>query len=143
MYSASHPIGRDQIFAAFAQVLAELTGAEAGAQIVQLVAEEELPGLDYLGYWAARQQFRVSSGGVTALICDIDPICASMGVSGEQHAWRAIGLAPGQGLRGSALSSGRQPSFAELVVDGFDDTKTAELTRRFVEAFPALRPEGP
>jgi hypothetical protein len=133
MYSATDPIGRDQIFAAFAQVLAGLVEGEVLA--AELVAEQELPGLDYLGYWAARQQFRIRAGEA-AVICDIEPICASMGVSGEHHSWHATGLGAREIVRGSALSSGRQPSFAELVLDGFDDDKAAELARRFLESFP-------
>lgn len=139
MYSREAPIGREQIEAAFAAALAELVGAAAVDEPTR-IAEREVEGSDYLGYWAAHQTWRIAVvGGDAALIYDIDPILASMGVSGEEHRWYGDGLPAGVELRGSALSSGRQNGFAELVITGVDEARARVMAERFAAAFPEAR----
>jgi hypothetical protein len=135
MYSRSNPIGRAQIFAAFAGVLSEIADAEASEP--EMIAEVELPGSEYLGYSAAQLTYRITAGEAV-LICNIDPILASMGVSGENHAWRSEGLPQAVSVGGSALSSGRQASWATLLLDGLDRARAAELGRIFTGAFPPI-----
>jgi hypothetical protein len=133
MYSRTNPIGRMQIFAAFAAVLSAIVDAEAGEP--EKIAEVELPDWEYLGYWVAKLTYRITAGEAK-LICNIDPILASMGVSGENHAWCSTGLPRELSLHGSALSSGRQASWATLVLEGLDETRSAELGRIFAGTFP-------
>jgi hypothetical protein len=138
MYSRQAPIGREQIEAAFAAALAELVGAAVDEPT--RIAEREVEGSDYLGYWAAHQTWRIAViGGDAALIYEIDPILASMGVSGEEHRWYGEGLPAGVELRGSALSSGRQNGFAELVITGVDEPRARAIAERFAAAFPEVR----
>lgn len=138
MYSRQAPIGREQIEAAFAAALAELVGAAVDEPT--RIAEREVEGSDYLGYWAAHQTWRIAViGGDAALIYEIDPILASMGVSGEEHRWYGEGLPAGIELRGSALSSGRQNGFAELVITGVEEPRARAIAERFAAAFPEVR----
>ena len=132
MYSRKHPIGRDQIFAAFTEVLAGLTGIDPDAPA--LTSSHEHPDAQYLGYSAPHLRYRIGAGEA-GLVCSIDPILASMGVSGEHHAWSSEGLPAGALVQGRALSSGRQPSYAELTLDRVPEAEAAELRRRFVAAF--------
>lgn len=139
MYSREVPIGREQIEAAFAAALAELVGAAVDEP--RKIAEREVEGSDHLGYWAAHQTWRhpVVGAGKVALVCEIEPILASMGVSGEEHYWRAEGLPEGTELRGAALSSGRQNGYAELELLGVDEARAAVIMERFAAAFPEIR----
>ena len=139
MYSHEVPIGREQIEAAFAAALAELVGAAVDEPTK--IAEREVEGSEYIGYWAAHQTWRmeVVSAGETALVYEIDPILASMGVSGEEHRWRGDGLPAGIELRGTALSSGRQNGFAELELYGLEEARARVILERFVGAFPEIR----
>ena len=89
MYSRTRPFGRDQIFAGFEAVLVELAGCPAGP--AQLVTSVENAGAEFLGYSAPQETFRIVAGSL-ALTCTIDPILASMGVSGEDHVWIGSGL---------------------------------------------------
>jgi hypothetical protein len=137
MYSREAPIGRDQIFAAFAGLLHAATGVEVSPP--EKIASVDVPGVDeYLGYWAAQETYRLTAGDA-ALVCTIDPILASMGVSGEHHVWSSEGLA--LTVRGVALSSGRQPSSVEVVLEGATDERAAELLTAFASAFPAIMNE--
>lgn len=136
MYSREAPIGREQIEAAFAAVLGELVGTGVGEP--QKIAERDVPGLEHLGYWAAHQTWRHAAGDA-ALVCEIDPILASMGVSGENHRWRGEGLPEGVVVRGAALSAARQPSYAELTLTGVDEARAQALLDRFAAAFPEIR----
>jgi len=132
MYSRSHPIGRTHIFAGFAGVLAALAGAEVDP--AAKIEECDVPGMEYLGYSATRQTWRLTAGGAS-LDCTIDPICASMGVSGENHSWVSKGLPDGVVVQGRALSSGRQPGSAHLTIEGVDAERAAVLSERFKSAF--------
>jgi hypothetical protein len=139
MYSHEVPIGREQIEAAFAAALSELVGAAVDEP--RKLAEREVEGRELIGYWAAHQTWRmeVVGDGHAALVYEIDPILASMGVSGEEHRWYAEGL-PGEiVLHGSALSSGRQNGFAELVITGVDEARARAILDRFAAAFPEIR----
>jgi hypothetical protein len=140
MYSEKHPIGRTQIFAAFAAVLSAMMGVEVSEP--EKIAEVELPGAEYLGYSAAQLSYRITAGEAT-LICNIDPILASMGVSGENHTWSSSGLPNAVSIRGSALSSGRQASWATLVLEGLEEARSAELGRIFADTFPPIESEHP
>lgn len=135
MYSQQRPIGRTQIFTGFAAVLATLTGCEPSEPVQ--TGSEEVPGVDYLGYWAAHLTYRISAGEA-ALICRIDPILASMGVSGEDHSWSVEGLPGGVGVRGSAKSSARDHSYAELVIEGLPEAQCEALIASFAAAFPSI-----
>lgn len=139
MYSREVPIGREQIEAAFAAALSELTGAAVDEP--RKIAEREVEGSDHLGYWAAHQTWRHPALGASraALVCEIEPILASMGVSGEEHYWRAEGLPEGVELRGSALSSGRQNGYAELELIGVAEARAQAILGRFAAAFPEIR----
>jgi hypothetical protein len=138
MYSREVPIGREQIEAAFAAALCELVGAAVDEP--RKIAEREVEGSDHLGYWAAHQTWRHPVvGSKAALVCEIEPILASMGVSGEEHDWRAEGLPEGVELRGSALSSGRQNGYAELELVGVDEARAQAILGRFIAAFPEVR----
>lgn len=138
MYGRARPIGRDQIFAAFERVLVELAGVPA--EPAQLVSAVENEGAEFIGYSAPHLTYRIVAGSL-ALTCTIDPILASMGVSGEDHTWTCEGLPAGVVLRGSAHSSGRSPSHAELRVAGVSDERFAVLRERFMAAFPAVMSE--
>jgi hypothetical protein len=133
MYSREAPIGREQIFAAFSALLHAATGIEVSPR--EQVASEEVPGAEYLGYWAAQETYRIAAGEAV-LICTIDPILASMGVSGERHAWHSEGT--GLKITGSALSSGRQPSSVEVVIEDATDERAAELLAAFASTFPPI-----
>jgi hypothetical protein len=137
MFSRAHPIGRDQIFAAFTRVLEALAGVPATRV---LVSEVEVAGAEFLGYSAAHLTYRIAAGPL-ALTCVIDPILASMGVSGEDHTWRGEGLASGFVLRGSAHSSARSPSWAQLELGGVSEARFVELRDAFVAAFPVILSE--
>ncbi len=132
MYSRERPIGRDQIFAAFTAVLAELVGATVDEPAK--IAEREVSGAEFLGYWATHQTWRIAAGGA-ALICTIDPILASMGVSGEDHTWRSEGLPDGVEITGTARSSGREPSWARIVIRGLPEPQARGLVATFRAAF--------
>lgn len=138
LYSHAAPIGREQIEAAFAAALAELVGGAVDEPTK--ITEREVEGSDHLGYWAAHQTWRHPLVGrtSTALVCEIEPILASMGVSGEEHYWKAEGLPEGLELRGSALSSGRQNGYAEIEVRGVDEARAAAILDRFAAAFPEI-----
>lgn len=134
MYSAEAPIGREQIFAAFTALLHAATGVEVSPP--EKTASVDVPGVDeFLGYWAAHETFRLTAGDAV-LMCTIDPILASMGVSGEQHTWHSEGLA--LTIRGAALSSGRQPGSVEVVIEGATDERAAELLAVFAAEFPPI-----
>jgi hypothetical protein len=133
MYSREAPIGRDQIFAAFAALLHAVTGALASPP--EKTESVEVPGAEYLGYWAAHETFRLTAGEAV-LVCTINPILASMGVSGENHTWRSENLA--LVIRGSALSSARQPSSVEVTIEGTTDERAAELLAAFAAEFPPI-----
>ncbi|MFV8751962.1 hypothetical protein ACNOYE_15560 [Nannocystaceae bacterium ST9] len=135
MYSRARPIGREQIFAGFAAALAELTGEPASAP--ELIAHEEVSGAEFLGYWAQHQTWRIRSGTL-AWVCRIDPILASMGVSGEEHQWACEGLSAGVVVRGAALSSGRSFSHARLELEGLSADQAEALSARFAAAFPPI-----
>jgi hypothetical protein len=139
MYSHEAPIGREQIEAAFAAALAELVGAAVDEP--RKIAEREVEGSEHLAYWAAHQTWRMDVLGAegTALVYEIDPILASMGVSGEEHRWYGKGLPDDVVLQGSALSSGRHNGFAELVVTGVDESRARAILERFTAAFPEIR----
>lgn len=139
MYSHEAPIGREQIEAAFAAALAELVGATVDEPTK--IAEREVEGSEYIGYWAAHQTWRMAVVGAeaTALVYEIDPILASMGVSGEEHRWYGEGLPAEVGLHGSALSSGRQNGYAELVITGVEPARAQLILERFTAAFPEIR----
>jgi hypothetical protein len=139
MYSHEAPIGREQIEAAFAAALAELVGTAVDEPVK--IAEREVEGSEYISYWAAHQTWRMElvGAGEAALIYEIDPILASMGVSGEEHRWHGEGLPAGVELRGSALSSGRQNGFAELVLYGLGEARARVILERFAAAFPEIR----
>lgn len=135
MYSRSAKIGRDENFAAFAAVLAAVTGEEVAE--AEQTGSEPVEGTEFLGYHADRQTWRLVAGDAS-LLCSIEPILASQGVSGEHHSWRSEGL-PGQlVIRGTALSSGREASFAALTIEGVDETRAAELVGVFAAAFPRI-----
>lgn len=138
MYSPSHPIGRSQIFNAFATVLAAIVDALHGEP--EKIREEEVPGCEYLGYDASRQTWRIEAGGA-ALIIALDPILASMGVSGENLSVHGEGLPPGVTLSGAALSSAREVSWASLTVTGLDEERGQWLLDTFQEAFPRAMSE--
>jgi hypothetical protein len=133
MYSREAPIGRDQIFAAFAALLHAVTGALVSAP--EKTESVEAPEAEFLGYWAAHETFRLTAGDAV-LVCRIDPILASMGVSGEHHTWHSEGLS--LEIRGSALSSGRQPSSVEVTIEGATDERAAELLAAFAAEFPPI-----
>lgn len=133
MYSRKAPIGRDQIFQAYAAVLTAISGV--AVESADKVAEEDIPHMERLGYWAARQTWRLNAGDA-ALRCAIDPVLASMGVSGERHSWRSEGLPEGFEVSGSALSSGRQPGFAEIQIVSPDNAHSSRLGELFVDSFP-------
>lgn len=138
MYSREAPIGREQIEAAFAAALGELVGAAVDEPTK--IAERDVEDCEHLGYWAAHQTWRMAViDGDAALVCEIDPILASMGVSGEHHVWRGQGLPAGVVMRGSALSSGRQPGYAELEIEGVDEARAQAIVARFAAAFPKIR----
>lgn len=139
MYSRSRPIGRDQIFAGFAAVLTELTGEPSRRPIV--TDSREVSGAEFLGYSAAHETWRVATSeqaSAPALVCVIDPILASMGVSGEDHTWTSENLPDGVVITGAACSSGRQSSWVQLRVTGVSEASFASLRERFVAAFPAI-----
>jgi len=133
MYSPSHPIGRSQIFNAFATVLSAIVDALHAEP--EKISEEELPDCEYLGYRASRQTWRIEAGGA-ALIISLSPILASMGVSGENLSVNAEGLPHGVQMSGAALSSARQLSWASLTLTGFDEERGQRLLDTFQEAFP-------
>jgi hypothetical protein len=134
MYSPDAPIGREQIFAAFARLLHAATGVEVSPP--EKISSVDVPGVDeFLGYWAAHETYRLTAGDAV-LLCSIDPILASMGVSGERHVWRCEGLS--FTLEGSALSSAREPSWVEVALDGLTDERASALLAAFSAAFPAI-----
>ncbi len=139
MYSHEVPIGREQIEAAFAAALAELVGAAVDEP--RKVGEREVEGSEHLGYWAAHQTWRMEAMGAdgAALVYEIEPILASMGVSGEEHRWYGKGLPGEVELQGSALSSGRQNGFAELSIGGVDPARARAILEQFAAAFPEIR----
>jgi len=65
-----------------------------------------------------------------------------MGVSGEDHGWSAEGLAPGVVLRGSAKSSGRDGSYAQIVVEGLEPGACEPIFAGFAAAFPTIMSEA-
>lgn len=142
MYSHEVPIGREQIEAAFAAALAELVGAAVDEPIK--IGEREVEGSEYIGYWAAHQTWRMKVVGSehAALVYEIDPILASMGVSGEEHRWYGQGLGPEIELHGTALSSGRQNGYAELVLTGVEPARAQAILERFAAAFPEIRTDA-
>lgn len=131
MYSKRHPIGRAQVFAAFAKALEAATGEAASEPT--LIEQIDVEGVEHLGYWAAKLLYEVRAGDVR-WTCWINPILASMGVSGEHHAWRLHGAPESLAMRGEACSAARSDSFAELVIERCDPAVIERVRRAFVEA---------
>ncbi len=139
MYSRTRPIGRDSIFAGFAAVLAALT--DRPPLRPSMIDSREVSGAEFLGYSAAHETWRIATGEASsgpALVCVVDPILASMGVSGEDHTWTSENLRDGVRVQGAACSSARQPSWAQLRVEGVSEATFAMLRERFEAAFPAV-----
>lgn len=135
MYSKRHPITRTQIFAAYAKALEALTG-EVVAEPVQ-TEQHDVDGIEYLGYWAAKLMFELRAREAY-WTCWITPILASMGVSGEHHAWTLHHAPSGVSLHGTACSAARSPSFAELVIERSDDAVAERVCNAFIESFPRV-----
>ncbi|MFO0560888.1 MAG: hypothetical protein U0269_22915 [Polyangiales bacterium] len=131
MYSKRHPIGRAQVFAAFAKALEAATGEPASEPA--LIEQVDVEGVEHLGYWAAKLLYELRAGELR-WTCWITPILASMGVSGEEHAWVLHGARPSLAMSGAARSAARQPSFAELTIERCDPALAARVERAFVEA---------
>lgn len=135
MFSPSKPIGRAQIFNAFASAAAAL--ADTLHAPPEKVGAEEIPGCDMLGYDAERQRWRIDVGAAH-LTLEVDPILASMGVSGERITVQAEGFGAGVELRGEALSSARAPSWASLAIEGVARERGEVALAAFAEAFPRV-----
>ena len=120
-----HDIDRGCIVGACLSVLSAMTGGEPGEQT--LVERGEDRG-EYYGYYAARETWEAPVGGVV-LRWVLDPIMATMGVSGEAISIRAVGLSEGITMSGRALSSARRPGHAALTLSGVDAAPLEAMLR--------------
>ena len=130
MYSKRHPIGRAQVFAAFSKALEAVTGAAASEPA--LLEQVDVDGVEHLGYWAAKLLYEVRAGELR-WTCWITPILASMGVSGEHHAWVLHGAPASLALSGTACSAARQPSYAELAIERCEPAMAERVRAAFIE----------
>jgi hypothetical protein len=129
--SERHPIGRAQVFAAFAKA-PEAVASEPTSEPA-LIEQVDVEGVEHLGYWAAKLLYELRAGELR-WTCWIKPILASMGVSGEEHAWVLHCARSSRAMRGAARSAARQPSLAELTIERRDPALAARVERAFVEA---------
>jgi hypothetical protein len=134
-------VDRDGIVGAYLSVLSALTGATPGEGVCVRTGEDRG---ERVGYYAAQEWWEAPAGGA-ALCWDLDPIMASMGVSGEYISVSARGLPQGVSLSGRALSSARRPGYATLALEGME---AGPLEALFRDAFgpyghptPAIRAE--
>jgi len=129
-------VDRACILGAYRSALSVLLGAPAGD--ARLVKRGEDKGGDYVGYSAHPEQWEAPVGEA-ALGWELDPIMASMGVSGEHISVRASGLPEGRVFSGRALSSARRPGYATLEWGG--DSPPGAVEAAFRDAFgPYGRP---
>ena len=126
-------IGRAAILDATLGVLSELCGAAPGPHV--LVKEGEDRGY---GYYAAAEWWEAAVGPAT-LSWHLDPILATMGVSGEFITLSAAGLPAGMALSGRALSSARRPGYLELDITG----AAHDVAPRFLQPFGAYGTPSP